>query len=493
MSITIISIRDDSRSCLCLGVAFMFFSILCTGFLTVVGINLLIVFVLNVKASTYRLQFGYFSTVIIFGLGSIAVPTYISRHPCIRPKGYASCWFDIYFESSHCGDEVWIWHYSFLMFLVIVGFACSIIATIKLIREQYIKFGAILRHSPVERRQQSALIARVLFRCVLYPLIPFISNIWGFVSQTVVFKEGINTPYELAMFGVVFGSLEGVFITIIFFTDPTVTSILSEQFKQWYRRYVEEYQRITIAPYEPFDKQIYIDLIRNCNQCNFPEPLIHRAGGENDGDREHGREIYDEEEIYHKRRRRRQQQQQQQQTRSTGIKKRNTKSIPVRCVTMPLAMRRQSPEAPFSSRTSTLGGNNSPSSINTSPLNSPSTIYRLSSDDPHRLEQKRASPILTCDHLDSTKAYIPYRYPRCASFLHFIFCLFKPLHQKNTNDNIIHPQVETHLQHPVRLHVPDDEVYDFSDPALQPPGGDYTLLSPRVTPSLTPTFSTGQL
>ena len=56
------------------------------------------------------------------------------------------------------------------MFLVLLGVVCSIVAAIKLVREQYIKFGQILTPRPGERRHQSAMIARVLLRCVLYPL-----------------------------------------------------------------------------------------------------------------------------------------------------------------------------------------------------------------------------------------------------------------------------------------------------------------------------------
>ena len=40
-------------------------------------------------------------------------------------------------------------------------------------------------------------------------IVPFITNIWGFISQTIVFKEGVDTTYGLAMLGAVFGSLIG--------------------------------------------------------------------------------------------------------------------------------------------------------------------------------------------------------------------------------------------------------------------------------------------
>ena len=40
-------------------------------------------------------------------------------------------------------------------------------------------------------------------------IVPFIANIWGFISQSIVFKEGVNTTYGLAMTGAVFSSLEG--------------------------------------------------------------------------------------------------------------------------------------------------------------------------------------------------------------------------------------------------------------------------------------------
>ncbi|KAG2223372.1 hypothetical protein INT45_002867 [Circinella minor] len=483
MSISIVLLPDSSKHCLPTAIVFMFFAVVAAGFLTMIGVNLVIIFVLNIKYSTLRLQIIYFITVSIYSLLSIIGPIYITEHPCALPEDDATCWFALYFESSRCGDSIWIFFYSFLMSLVVLGLLCSFVAGVKLVREQYIKFGQILGRGPGERRHQTAMIARVLLRCVLYPLVPFIANIWGFISQTIVFKEDVDTTYGLAMFGAVFGSLVGVFITFMFFTDPTVTSLFIDIRKRLYQHYVKEYQRINITQYDHFDHQVCAELYRNCYQCKQEAIQVsHREESEDNYHPNDSRNIYFKHEVT---------------SSSTSLpppssqpspKRRKTKSIPIRCVNVPLAMRYRNTPSPTNNSPVAFGNDIAGAG---SGLKSPSAIYRPSSDDPHRLERNGSTPIITNDHPDTTKAYIPYRYPRIASLLHFIF---KQVMNSNndsgpTNNNIIHPYVESDLQRPEQIHASSDTISRYSSSALQ----QASSIPPPMVPDLAPSFSTGQL
>ncbi|KAI9471360.1 hypothetical protein BDB00DRAFT_943713 [Zychaea mexicana] len=522
LNIAVVAIDDASRFCLSSGVALQFFGILGTGFLTIVGINLLIVFVLNFnRTSKRRLQLFYFSFILLYCLCSIVFPTYVAQHPCVSAGGHSSCWFNIFYESSRCGDAVWIDHYSFLMFLVVIAFGCSVIATIKLVREQHTKFGKILRREPVQRRHQSAIIARVLLRCILYPLIPFIANIWGFIAQLLVFRNNRKSSYELAMFGTVFSCLEGVYITIVFFTDPTVTHILSEEYKKRYQYYVNEYQCLKVVKLHDANdansssNRVLLDaLISNCTICQQQETATTTTtlSVEQDDyditDQQQQQQVQEQQPQEMNRREKSLFQPQQQQL---PLQPNDFRMIPVRCVNIPpCILQSTSPSAASRATYSTCP----------SPALDASFIYRLSATDAHRLERKDrkgggggppSSPIITYDHPDTTKAYIPYRHPQFASFMHWLLSLINKEKQDNGDDG---PSMSGALrtgdddddddddsdhqqQQSVAIHIPhDDNRRTLSETGQSPPpSGEHTLLAPLTSPlSTTSTsFSSSQL
>ncbi|KAI8141412.1 hypothetical protein BJV82DRAFT_670695 [Fennellomyces sp. T-0311] len=452
MDIIIVCVMDDAKCCLPAGVVTMFFAMLATGSLTAVGVNLLLVFVLNCKFNKYRLQAVYFTCIVAYSLLSIVMPIKIMHHPCVTPEGRFSCWFDVYYEHSRCGDEVWIWHYSFLMFLVIIAFSCSVIATAKLIRVQHVNFGKALVHrTRGQKRNRSALIARVALRCILYPIVPFIANIWGFITQTLVFTQGAKAPFELAMFAVVFQCMEGVLVTAIFFSDPTVTAIVSDHIKSWRRFYVDEYKRINI----PKDLN-HISVMNHCKQCT-------RESSEYDFS-------IDE---------------------ATRTEPPLAKTIPVRCVDIRHLRGRSS----FSRSSYDFGA-----SDDLPPTYMPVAIYRLSSQNPHQLESvgpsPLPSPLLTLDHADKTKMYIPYRYPRVAVMMHYLlrFATSSPHPSAPPGPLMCNNPVATisPLPQAVRIRMADDE-RNLSDTTLRTPDDNYTLL-PTPTPSPpSPSFTTGAL
>lgn len=89
--IIIIYIRDNNGFCRPGAIISMLLSAWSTAMLMFIGINVLLVFVLQVK---YRgkLQYFYYDFSFIYGGISIVVPSYIMRHPCNQPRGAATCW-----------------------------------------------------------------------------------------------------------------------------------------------------------------------------------------------------------------------------------------------------------------------------------------------------------------------------------------------------------------------------------------------------------------
>ena len=92
MDMLIVLVPDNSRHCPTTSVTFMFFAVVTAGFLTIIGVNLVIVFVLNLKYSILYLQVSYFIAVSLYSLVSIIGPIYISSHPCSPPTGDTTCW-----------------------------------------------------------------------------------------------------------------------------------------------------------------------------------------------------------------------------------------------------------------------------------------------------------------------------------------------------------------------------------------------------------------
>lgn len=113
--------------------------------------------------------------------------------------------------------------------------------------------------SKAVKQQHSNVFSKVVVRCITYPLgklrlnmyglpcltcgilVPFLVNIFGFILQMLITATKKTPSYTLAMLDIVFSCLEGVFVAGVFFTDPAITSFMSETYAGWYEKYVEQY------------------------------------------------------------------------------------------------------------------------------------------------------------------------------------------------------------------------------------------------------------
>lgn len=61
---------------------------------------------------------------------------------------------------------------------------------------------------------------------------PLISNIWGFIFQLLLNDSKITyaNTLPLSLLDIVFGSLQGLFVAIVFFSDPTMVDFVRIKF-----------------------------------------------------------------------------------------------------------------------------------------------------------------------------------------------------------------------------------------------------------------------
>ncbi|KAG2235736.1 hypothetical protein BDF21DRAFT_452187 [Thamnidium elegans] len=224
----------------------MFSRVMGDAFLTIVGINLVLVFVFNVAYTANQLEWIYYPGTLIFGLLTSIVPIVdlFRSHGRTDYAHYYTCYYYTYYHRLFDeSDLLWIWFYTFLFFCIFVAAACSVIASIKLLREHNTlikKFASsnmihVTSDAEIERymRNQSSIFRKVVSRCVLYPLVPLISSIWGFLNQMVLLDSNVsfNTGYTLSILDAIFSSLQGFFVAIVFFSDPGMVEILTTTYK----------------------------------------------------------------------------------------------------------------------------------------------------------------------------------------------------------------------------------------------------------------------
>ncbi|KAI8997701.1 hypothetical protein BDB01DRAFT_846323 [Pilobolus umbonatus] len=156
------------------------------------------------------------------------------------------------------GALSWMWFYGFFFLAVIIAICCSIAATVKLVQEHRSlkeRLTLIANDSPSRLltitqntehiRNQSNAFSRVAIRSIIYPLVPFICNIWGFITQLKFVNKEMDVPeFSLSLIDTTFASLQGFFIALVFLSDPALMRMYEEKFKHLKQKYLEEFSHI---------------------------------------------------------------------------------------------------------------------------------------------------------------------------------------------------------------------------------------------------------
>ncbi|ORZ25475.1 hypothetical protein BCR42DRAFT_400244 [Absidia repens] len=267
------------------------------SFLAIVGINLVLIFVINVKRRDL-LEYFYYPSVILYVLVCTVVSVYKAVTAENVPQPHDTCWYLTYIIQRSYAIFSWMWYYGFLFFINILAGISSAIALYKLIHEQralrknidnttYMGEASTNQIGSRIQRRHSAILSKVVTRCIIYPLIPLLVNIWGFGIQMMMTVSNSPPPFILAMFDTVFACLEGFFVLIVFFTDPALTAFLDDRLQYWRKIYVEEYHLVEIrndSSTEAEKKEekthtLYImppvDALRGENAAKWDSAVIH--------------------------------------------------------------------------------------------------------------------------------------------------------------------------------------------------------------------------
>ncbi|KAI8876609.1 hypothetical protein K501DRAFT_279250 [Backusella circina FSU 941] len=225
--------------------------------LAVIGVNLVLVFVINIKGIK-NLEWIFYISVFVYVMVTISVPIHEISTSTLEPDGPYECWYYIHFYELFGHSEfLWMWFYGFLFVSILVAFCSSAITLIKLLREYHSvmnRFTSIAAtsetpesanlHIKYRKKKQSSLFIKVTARCSLYPLVPFICNIFGFIFQLILANPRANPDFALSTADTALSSLQGFFLTIVFFSDPASIAFFRDCWNRWRNKYLYEFQEI---------------------------------------------------------------------------------------------------------------------------------------------------------------------------------------------------------------------------------------------------------
>lgn len=70
-------------------------------------------------------------------------------------------------------------------------------------------------------------------------------NIFGLINQLNMVVNNTPPTFAMTMLDIIFASLEGFFVAIVFFTDPAITSLTKKSYRASVQKYVQEYTKVT--------------------------------------------------------------------------------------------------------------------------------------------------------------------------------------------------------------------------------------------------------
>ncbi|KAI8381531.1 uncharacterized protein BYT42DRAFT_613303 [Radiomyces spectabilis] len=233
----------DTVYCHAGAVIVLFLKITSAALLAVVGLNLVLIFVINVKRSDL-LELFYYPGILLYSFVTIVVPIYLeSRIGSSNGNEYVCWYYTHYYLIDGFSDFFWMWFYGFVFGIIVIAVVCSVIAMYKLIKEfPSFRGNQATDDQTRDAPAQPSIFGKVVLRCILYPLVPFIVNIFGFVMQLLISSD--RSPYALAMIDVIFSNLEGLFIACVFFSDPAIATLLKDRLKSWRKDYLDKFSEI---------------------------------------------------------------------------------------------------------------------------------------------------------------------------------------------------------------------------------------------------------
>lgn len=174
----------DTLFCKVSSILNIFSQIMSGAFLTIVGINLVLVFVLNVHYTAKQLERFYYPGAFVYGLIAVSVPISQIIDDKYYSQPYRCYYFVNYYQLFGNTNLFWMWHYAFIFLSIVIATACSVIALIKLVREHNNSINRFIHVTSDSQtvnttnniilqqrlKYQSNVFTKVVSRCIIYPL-----------------------------------------------------------------------------------------------------------------------------------------------------------------------------------------------------------------------------------------------------------------------------------------------------------------------------------
>ncbi|ORY97269.1 hypothetical protein BCR43DRAFT_545392 [Syncephalastrum racemosum] len=182
--------------------------------LTMIGVNLVMVFIVHVSRPKKYEKYYYFTTVLI-AIICVIPPATVWRAKSLNREW--TCWYQYYYVSRLTSEDQWLWYYSWLLFAIVVSTICAALSIHRLSHEKNIFTGALdmgiqtEESDPYYRQRRgsrgviktTSVFRKVAVRCACYPI--------------------------------------RLLVSIVYFTDPAVQAVMLQWMKMVKRRYVDEY------------------------------------------------------------------------------------------------------------------------------------------------------------------------------------------------------------------------------------------------------------
>ncbi|ORZ24756.1 hypothetical protein BCR42DRAFT_468949 [Absidia repens] len=231
--IIMISIQGESKFCLAMAFLAQYFAILVVTLLALIGINLVLVYVVNFRRR-HILEFIYYPFAIIYSGAGLVGPivNYYNgnRRKLLYHNPDDTCWYVNVMQNRYGQSLSFMWLYGFIFFSTIIALLSSTIAIIKIVKDNQIMANLFKSR---RRLTPSSKLSQVIVRCLLYPL--------GFLMQCMITIPQYFPGYGLTMASGVLHGLGGVLVALIFLNDPAITYIFSGWYDHWFYKHVIEY------------------------------------------------------------------------------------------------------------------------------------------------------------------------------------------------------------------------------------------------------------
>ncbi|KAI7898766.1 uncharacterized protein BX663DRAFT_546135, partial [Cokeromyces recurvatus] len=216
---TFVLVSSDAMACMCL---------------TMVGLNLVMIFVLK-TARSLKIEICYYILIAVVGILVSTIPYIYGPKPIPQENfdEHISCWYYFYFDGRMTRVFNWLWYYSWLLFSLGIAALCTAISIRFVIKKQKNFNGALDIFTQRKRNtneistaaiikkyaaNNTNIFQKIALRCIFYPLVPLISKSWGVGIEIAAAREAY-IPYVIFVFDRVFSCLLGFLFKIRYVHD----------------------------------------------------------------------------------------------------------------------------------------------------------------------------------------------------------------------------------------------------------------------------------